>query len=163
MHFMSAVVCCSFAVHLWMGDTSREGDRRHCLSCSTSSSSFAFIVFVPLCAKSDQRLPSTCCSNACHTHAHTHTHCMCVSVPRMPHCVACCALIVQRKCCGGIKINKCISFPLGTLARQLQWRLARRAGAGGWVCYMYHMWGWSIQEQSVCKSDSGLLIHFVAL
>lgn len=161
MHFMSAVVCCPFAVHLWMGDTSREGDRRHCLSCSTSSSSFAFIVFVPLCAKSDQRLPCTCYSNACHTH--THTHCMCVSVPRMPHCVACCALIVQRKCCGGIKINKCISFPLGTLARQLQWRLARKAGAGGWVCNMYHMWGWSIQEQSVCKSDSGLLIHFVAL
>jgi len=34
----------------------------------------------------------------------------------MPHCVACCALIVQRKCCGGIKINKCISFPLGAPA-----------------------------------------------
>lgn len=99
------------------------------------------LLFLCLCVR---KVISDCLSLA-HTrmsHAHTHTHtdshaCIAsVCLPRMPHCVACCALIVQRKCCGGIKINKCISFPLGTLCSCSGVSPGQRGGVGGGLLYM---------------------------
>lgn len=128
MHFMSAAVCCSFAVHLWASSTAATAAAKrwshkvgvgrigHCPAQRRHH--HLRLLFLCLCVR---KVISDCLSLA-HTrmsHTHRHGHACIVSVcdcpPRMPHCVACCALIVQRKCCGGIKINKCISFPLGTL------------------------------------------------
>lgn len=122
----------------------------HALSSSTSTS-FAFIVFVPLCAKSDQRLPWPRTRNTGHrtldmhkyTHKHTYIYvwraasingyvftCMhmviCLIVPAR-------ALIAQRKCCGGIKINKCIRIS----RCQLSWMACMSFAGLGWI------WGWS--------------------
>lgn len=100
-------------------------------------------LFLCLCVR---KVISDCLALAHTRMSHPHIH-TCMSeflcLPRMPHCVACCALIVQRKCCGGIKINKCISFPLGTLCSCSAVSPGKRGG--GEVLYMY-VCGRNIQE-----------------